>query len=83
MVVVTLFSQNIGDDLPDKEIYHEAGTSSDPEKVRPAIKAYAEDIYKACLECGYDGYDWDYEPGGGMGVGPLWSNKVKDRKSVV
>lgn len=47
-VVVTLFSQNIGDDLPDKEIYHEAGTSSDPEKVRPAIKAYAEDIYKAC-----------------------------------
>ena len=76
-VVVTLFSQNIGDDLPDKEIYHEAGTSSDPEKVRPAIKAYAEDIYKACLECGYDGYDWDYEPGGGMGVGPLWSNKVQ------
>ena len=63
-VVVTLFSQNIGDDLPDKEIYHEAGTSSDPEKVRPAIKAYAEDIYKACLE-------------GGMGVGPLWSNKVQ------
>lgn len=31
-VVVTLFSQNIGDDLPDKEIYHEAGTSSDPKR---------------------------------------------------
>ena len=76
-VVVTLFSQNIGDDLPDKEIYHTAGTSRDPEVVRPAIKAYAEDLYRACLECGYDGYDWDYEPGGGMGAGQLWANKVQ------
>lgn len=76
-VVVTLFSQNVGDDLPDKEIYHTAGTSRDPEVVRPAIKAYAEDLYRACLECGYDGYDWDYEPGGGMGVGQLWANKVQ------
>ena len=49
-VVVTLFSQNVGDDLPDKEIYHEAGTSSDPEKVRPAIKAYAEDIMSLVVE---------------------------------
>lgn len=76
-VVVTLFSQNVGDDLPDKEIYHTAGTSRDPEVVRPAIKAYAEDLYRACLECGYDGYDWDYEPGGGMGAGQLWANKVQ------
>lgn len=76
-VVVTLFSQNIGDDLPDKEIYHTAGTSRDPEVVRPAIKAYAADLYKACLECGYDGYDWDYEPGGSMGAGQLWANQVQ------
>ena len=76
-VVVTLFSQNVGDDLPDKEIYHTAGTSRDPEVVRPAIKAYAEDLYRACLECGYDGYDWDYEPGGGMGRGQLWANPVQ------
>lgn len=76
-VVVTLFSQNIGDDLPDKEIYHTAGTSRDPEKVRPAIKEYAKDLYYACLECGYDGYDWDYEPQGGMGNGQLWTNPVQ------
>ena len=76
-VVVTLFSQNIGDDLPDKEIYHTAGTSRDPEKVRPAIKEYAKDLYYACLACGYDGYDWDYEPAGGMGNGQLWTNPVQ------
>lgn len=46
-------------------------------KSKTCNKAYAEDLYRACLECGYDGYDWDYEPGGGMGVGPLWSNKVQ------
>lgn len=76
-VVVTLFSQNIGDDLPDKEIYHTAGTSRDPEKVRPAIKEYAKDLYYACLACGYDGYDWDYEPQGNMGNGQLWTNPVQ------
>ena len=48
-VVVTLFSQNVGDDLPDKEIYHEAGTSSDPEKVRPAIKPMQRIFIKLVL----------------------------------
>jgi len=76
-VVVTLFSQNIGDDLPAKDIYQTAGTSQDPEVVRPAIKEYAYDLYKACIASGYDGYDWDYEPGGGMGAGQLWANKVQ------
>lgn len=34
-------------------------------------------MYYACLECGYDGYDWDYESGGGMGAGQLWVNQVQ------
>lgn len=77
-VVVTLFSQNIGDDLEHRDIYDTAGDSSDPEVVRPAIRAYAEDLYKACLENGYDGYDWDMERGySGAKEGPLWTNDVQ------
>lgn len=76
-VVVTLFSQNIGDDVEHQDIFDTAGNSTDPEVVRPAIKAYAEEIYNQCIKCGYDGYDWDYEPEGGMGAGQLWVNKVQ------
>lgn len=76
-VVVTLFSQSIGDDVEHQDIFDTAGNSTDPEVVRPAIKAYAEAIYNECIKCGYDGYDWDYEPGGGMGAGQLWVNKVQ------
>ena len=46
-VVVTLFSQNIGDDLPDKEIYHTAGTSRDPEVVRAGLQSDAEGLNRA------------------------------------
>lgn len=76
-VVVTLFSENIGDDVEHQDIFDTAGNSMDPEVVRPAIKAYAEAIYNECIKCGYDGYDWDYEPAGGMGNGQLWVNKVQ------
>lgn len=76
-VVVTLFSQNIGDSVDPDPIYETAGTSTDPEVVRPAIKAYAKAIYDKVIEAGYDGYDWDYEPMGGMGQGQLWVNKVQ------
>lgn len=76
-VVVTLFSQSIGDDVEHQDIFDTAGNSTDPDVVRPAIKAYAEAIYNECIKCGYDGYDWDYEPAGGMGNGQLWVNKVQ------
>jgi len=76
-VVVTLFSTRVGEDMPEKEIYN-VGNSSDPAVVRPAIRAYAEAIYDAVVASGYDGFDWDYEPGGGGGTGNyLWTNKVQ------
>lgn len=76
-VVVTMFSQKIGDGVEHQDIFETAGNSKDPEVVRPAIKAYAEAIYDACIKTGYDGFDWDYEPAGGMGNGQLWVNDVQ------
>ena len=77
-VVVTLFSAKIGEDVPPQDIFATAGNSTDPEVVRPAIKAYAEAIYDEVIANGYDGYDWDYEPNGGGGSGNyLWKNKVQ------
>lgn len=77
-VVVTLFSNKIGADVEHQDIFDTAANSSDPEVVRPAIKAYAEAIYDQVVANGYDGYDWDYEPNGGGGTGNyLWKNKVQ------
>lgn len=76
-VVVTSFANSVGRDVEWKEIY-DIGNSSDPEVVRPAVKAYAEAIYDAVVADGFDGFDWDYEPSGGGGTGNyLWKNKVQ------
>lgn len=80
-VVVTLFSDYIGADVPHEAIY-DVGNSSDETIVRPAIRRYAEAIYDAVVKAGYDGFDWDYEP---MGMpdpthgSPLWRNKTQRR----
>lgn len=77
-VVVTLFARVIGDDVPHQDIFDGIGNSSDPELVRPAIKAYAEAIYDNVVACGYDGFDWDYEPNGsGDPTAYLWRNRVQ------
>ncbi|MDH6308783.1 hypothetical protein M2451_001349 [Dysgonomonas sp. PFB1-18] len=76
-VVVTLFSAKVGDDMPEDPIYN-IGNSSDEAVVRPAIRKYAEAIYDAVVEAGYDGYDWDYEPSQGSG-NYLWKNKTQRR----
>lgn len=80
-VVVTFFSRFPGEGLPKSRFphwYDENGeyiylhkptsevNTTDEEIARPAIRRYVEDLYKACIETGYDGYDWDYEPGYGM-----------------
>ncbi|MDR2816076.1 MAG: glycoside hydrolase family 18 [Proteiniphilum sp.] len=78
-VVVTLFSAKVGDDMPADSVYN-IGSSSDEAVVRPAIRKYAEAIYDAVVESGYDGFDWDYEPAGGGGSGNyLWTNRVQRR----
>ncbi|MDR1091482.1 MAG: glycoside hydrolase family 18 [Prevotella sp.] len=78
-VVVTLFSANVGDDMPEDPIYN-VGNSSDEAVVRPAIRKYAEAIYDAVVASGYDGFDWDYEPyGSGNPKAYLWLNKVQRR----
>ena len=78
-VVVTLFSENVGDDMPQDPIYN-IGNSSDEAVVRPAIRKYAEAIYDAVIASGYDGFDWDYEPqGGGNSRAYLWLNRVQRR----
>lgn len=75
-VVVTLFSSNVGDSVDPDPIYEEAKREdASPEIIREAIKTYARAIYDAVIEEGYDGYDWDYEPMGGMGGGPLWTDR--------
>lgn len=76
-VVVTLFCHYVGEYMEHKDIY-DIGNSSDPEVVRPAVRAYAEAIYDKVVENGYDGFDWDYEPwyiGGSEAF--LWKNKVQ------
>ena len=78
-VVVTLFSANVGDDVPHQDIFETAGNSSDPEVVRPAIKAYAEALYDCIVEAGYDGFDWDYEPETGKDKNHLWNNITQRR----
>lgn len=81
-VVVTLFSAKCGDDVEHQDIY-DIGTSSDEAVIRPAIRAYAEEIYKQCIKCGYDGFDWDYEPtygGQSTAQAPLW--KVRKQCEV-
>jgi hypothetical protein len=73
-VVVTLFSAKVGDDMPPDPIY-EVGTSTDEAILRPAIAKYAQAIYDACIDMGYDGFDWDYEPtvgGQSTAQAPLW-----------
>jgi hypothetical protein len=79
-VVVTLFSSNVGDDVwegqqtladgvtpnprynPEYNKTTFAGFSTqDKERV---TRQYAKDIYKMCIEQGYDGYDRDNEPYG-------------------
>lgn len=78
-VVVTLFSARVGDDMPEDPIYN-IGNSYDEAVVRPAIRKYAEAIYDAVVEAGYDGFDWDYEPyyGGDPGA-YLWRNNTQSR----
>lgn len=79
-VVVTLFAQKIGSDVEHQPIFDTApGDCMDPEVVRPAIKAYARALYDACMEAGYDGFDWDYEQSSGSldARFPLWANHVQ------
>ena len=78
-VVVTLFSGNVGEDMPWEDIY-DIGNSSEEAEVRPAIRRYAEAIHDAVVEQGYDGFDWDYEPTicGCTGAN-LWQNPVQRR----
>lgn len=82
-VVVTLFSKACGDDMPPLDIYN-IGESRDPAIIRPALKAYAEAIYDAVVESGYDGYDWDYEPSHGRNswdpINPLW--EIKEQRTI-
>lgn len=76
-VVVTLFSENVGDDMPADPLYN-IGNSSDPAVVRPAIRKYAEAIYDGVIAAGYDGFDWDYEPTiCGCTGAYLWQNPVQ------
>jgi len=76
-VVVTLFSGNVGDDMPENPIYN-IGNTSDEAVARPAIRHYAEALYDAVIESGYDGYDWDYEPTVCGCTGKyLWQNPVQ------
>ena len=80
-VVVTLFSEKVGADMPWEDIY-DIGNSYDEAVVRPAIRRYAEAIYDAVVETGYDGYDWDYEPtvsGCPSCEYYLWRNTVQRR----
>lgn len=78
-VVVTLFSQNVGDDMPADDLY-KIGNSSDEAVVRPAIRKYAEAIYDGVIKAGYDGFDWDYEPTVcGCTGAYLWQNRVQRR----
>lgn len=78
-VVVTLFSEKIGDDIAGWD-EPSVDNSSDESVVRPPIRKYAEAIYDAVIESGYDGFDWDYEPqGGGNTAAYLWRNKVQRR----
>jgi hypothetical protein len=77
-VVVTLFSANLGDDVPHEEVYNIPANSSDSAVIAPAIRRYAESIYEQVIASGYDGFDWDYEPAGGGGTGNyLWKNKAQ------
>lgn len=77
-VVFTLFCTRIGEDVPADPIYEGIENSSDEAVLRPAMRKYAEAIYDQCIDCGYDGFDWDYEPAGGGGTGNyLWKNKVQ------
>lgn len=82
-VVVTLFSARVGEYIDDSEnpdpIYN-IGNSSEEAVVRPAIRKYAEAIYDAVVESGYDGFDWDYEPYyAGQPTAYLWRNDVQSR----
>ncbi|MDR3184930.1 MAG: glycoside hydrolase family 18 [Prevotellaceae bacterium] len=82
-VVVTLFSAKIGNDVPPNPVYENVGNSSDPEVVRPAVRAYAEALYDKIVAEGYDGFDWDYEPqGGGGSSNYLWKNTLQRRLFV-
>ncbi|MCC8036148.1 MAG: glycoside hydrolase family 18 [Rikenellaceae bacterium] len=81
-VVVTLFSAKCGDDMEWDDIY-DIGTSTDETVIRPAIRKYAEAIYDACVESGYDGFDWDYEPqygGQTTANAPLW--RVREQAAI-
>lgn len=99
-VVVTFFSRFPGEGLPKSRFphwYDENGNyiylgkssyevnTTDEELARPAIRRYVEDLYNACIEAGYDGYDWDYEPAlgmdapGGREYTPFYYNRVQQR----
>jgi hypothetical protein len=75
-VVVTLFSQNVGDDVPEAQpdsvnrynpkydkTYFSTAPASEKEEI---IRQYAKDVYKMCIDQGYDGYDQDLEGSGNM-----------------
>ena len=91
-VVFTMFSRFVGEGLPyslfpywydeNKEYrYKELApynySGMDKAQVEADVRRYAQDLYKACIATGYDGYDMDYEPGYGMGSresAPMWYN---------
>lgn len=92
-LVFTMFSRWLGEGMPKSRYPHWWGegenagykyyhtniaSSTDESEYRPLIRQYAEDLYHACIEAGYDGYDWDFEPGFGMGDSydaPFWYNE--------
>lgn len=94
-VVFTMFSRFLGEGMPYSKYPHYYNENKkydhlrimnyyngyDPEEARKWLRRYAEDLYHACIESGYDGYDWDYEPGYGMtGTegAPLWDRAYTD-----
>jgi hypothetical protein len=82
-VVVTLFSQRVGDDTELQGTFDHVGGSTDPDVFGPPIRAYAEAIYDKVVAEGYDGYDWDYEPAGGGGTGNyLWTIPAQRKRFV-
>lgn len=78
-VVVTLFSPKAGADVDPDPIYDIAYNETDESVIRPALAKYAKAIYDKCMAVGYDGYDWDFEPGYGESTmtAPLWYNTVQ------
>lgn len=81
-VVVTLFSQKAGVGVEDNAAYNITATETDEAVIRPAMAEYAKALYQKCYDNGYDGYDWDFEPGydgGSISSAPLYYNATQTK----